>query len=215
MTSATARRSSSSAACAARVVELVQDVGVDPARAPLAVVRLGGALALDGHVVRMDLGGDPIEQDPSFAPDGGGPDPSRQKPRGQRLDDRATDLVADLLASVGDRQGDLQDRLGPARGSTPSRWRRSGPNSVGNIARQPSGSVVSPFMTARARTRWAGVASASSRPPGRRSGRPGSPRRRSPGRRGRRPGTSWPLPERRRGRPGGTSRASRWRDAGR
>ena len=39
-----------------RVVELVEDVGVDPARAPLAVVRLGGAVALDGHVVRVDLG---------------------------------------------------------------------------------------------------------------------------------------------------------------
>ena len=35
-----------------RVVELVEDVGVDAARAPLAVPRLGRALALDGHVVR-------------------------------------------------------------------------------------------------------------------------------------------------------------------
>ena len=67
----------------------------------------------------------------------------------------------------------------------------AGPNSVGNIARQPSGSVVSPFITARARTRWAGVASASSvGRAGRRAGPPGSPRRRPRDRRAPRPGTS-------------------------
>ena len=65
---------------AARVVELVEDVGVDAPRAPLAVVRLGRALALDGHVVRVDLGAHAIEQDPPLAPDRR-PPPARRASR--------------------------------------------------------------------------------------------------------------------------------------
>ncbi len=53
----------------ARVVELVEDVGVDPAGAPLAVDRLGRPGRLDGDVVRVDLGPDAIEQDPALPSD--------------------------------------------------------------------------------------------------------------------------------------------------
>ena len=51
-----------------RVVELMKDVGVDPAGSPFAVVRLGGRLPLDRHVVRVDLGPNAVEQDPSLTP---------------------------------------------------------------------------------------------------------------------------------------------------
>ena len=98
-----------------RIVELVEDVGVDAARAPLAVVGLGRAVALDRHVVRVDLRADPIEQDAPLATDGVGADPAREELRGQLLDERAADLAADLLAAVGDRQRRLEDRLGPGR----------------------------------------------------------------------------------------------------
>src|SRR5439155_27039746 len=52
-----------------RVVELVEDVGGDPPRAPLAVDRLARPGRLDGHVVRMDLGADAVEQDSPLAAD--------------------------------------------------------------------------------------------------------------------------------------------------
>ena len=103
---------------------------------------------------------DPVEQDPPLAADRVGPDAAGEELRGQLLDERAADLAADLLAAVGDRQRRGEDRL-RARAFVGVAGRRD-PNSVGNIARQPSGSVVSPFITARASTRWAGVASASS-----------------------------------------------------
>src|SRR4029079_17161011 len=44
-----------------------EDVVADPAGPPLAVVRLAGAVALDGDVVGMDLGAYSIEEDPSLA----------------------------------------------------------------------------------------------------------------------------------------------------
>ena len=179
-----------------RVVELVQDVGVDAARAPLAVVGLGRAVALDRHVVRVDLGA--ARRRTGSVARGG---PRRRRPGAPAARAvssstmRAADLAADLLAAVGDREGGGQDRLGPAgrasAGSAPVA------EQVGNIARQPSGSVVSPFITARASTRWAGVASASRAAVARRpAGPPGSRRRRRPGRPGRRPGTSRPFAER-------------------
>ena len=99
----------------AGVVELVEDVGVDAARAPLAVVRLGRAVALDGHVVRVDLGPDAVEQDAALAADGVGPDPAGEETCGQLLDERAADLAADLLAAVGDGQRGREDRLGAGR----------------------------------------------------------------------------------------------------
>ena len=55
---------------APRVVELVEHVGLDAAGAPLAVPRLGGAVALDGDVVRVDLRRPAVEQDPALATDG-------------------------------------------------------------------------------------------------------------------------------------------------
>ena len=79
--------------------------------------------------------------------------------RRELLDDRAAELAADLLAAVGDLEAPARiasDRFALRASGT------DGPNSVGNIAIQPAGSVVSPFITARARTRWAGVASARS-----------------------------------------------------
>ena len=97
-----------------RVVELVEDVRVDPARAPLAIPGLGSAGNLDRHVVRVDLGRDPVEQDPPLAPDGRGAGcaASGQQPRRDRLDDRAAELAADLVAAIGDLERDRQDSLG-------------------------------------------------------------------------------------------------------
>ena len=195
-----------------RVVELVQDVRVDAARAPLAVVRLGRAGSLHGDVVRVDLRGDAIEQDPPLAPDGLRARRAGPAAGGELLDDRAADLAADLLAAVGDLERGGQDRFAPlAR----RRRRLAGPKSVGNVARQPSASVVSPFMTARASTRWATVASASSVATRATSGSAWIPAY-TTARASR--AASWNLtsaaPERDAGRPAGTSRASRWRGAG-
>ena len=144
-----------------RVVELVEDVGVDAARAPLAVVRLGRAVALDRDVVRVDLGADAVEQDPPLAPDGAS---ARPAARGGCAVSSSTIAPRNWLRTCSPRSATasdgLEDRLGARRARR--RRPRAGPNSVGNIVRQPSASVVSPFITARARTRWAGVASASS-----------------------------------------------------
>ena len=52
-----------------RVVELVEDVRVDAACAPFAVVGLGRAGSFDRDVVGVDLGGDAVEQDAPLAPD--------------------------------------------------------------------------------------------------------------------------------------------------
>ena len=98
---------------APRVVELVEDVRPDPARAPLAIPGFGSPGDLDRHVVRVDLGRDTIEQDPALAPDRRRDrrPASGKQPRGDRLDDRATDLAADLVATIGDLERDRQDRL--------------------------------------------------------------------------------------------------------
>jgi hypothetical protein len=50
-----------------RVVELVQDVGVDAPRAPFAVVKLRPRRRFHGHVVGVDLGRDPVEEDAPLA----------------------------------------------------------------------------------------------------------------------------------------------------
>ena len=88
------------------IVKLVEDVGRDAARTPLAVPRLGGSVALDRDVVGVDLGTHAIEQDAPLAPNGALPDPSRQEAFGQGLDDRPAQLVTDLIAVVGDLQRD-------------------------------------------------------------------------------------------------------------
>ena len=60
-------------------------------------------------------------------------------------------------------EGAREDRLGPASGRRPRPARRRRRRTAsGTCVRQPSASVVSPFITARARTRWAVAASASS-----------------------------------------------------
>ena len=133
-----------------RVVELVEDVRRDAAGAPLAVDRGRGALDLDRDVVRVDLGPDAVEQDPPLAPDRrrrGGRVAAPQEQLGERLDDRAAVLAADLLAALGDGERGGEDRLGSFGRLTPVA------NRAGNIARQASASVDSPFMTARARSR--------------------------------------------------------------
>ena len=109
----------------------------------------------------MDLRPDAVEQDPPLAPDGVAADPAGEQLRGELLDERAADLAADLLAAVGDRERGLEDRLGAGRVA----GRRRPPpirTGSGTSPASRSGSVVSPFMTARASTRSAGVASASS-----------------------------------------------------
>ena len=138
------------------VVELVQDVGVDSAGAPLAVVDLGPGARLHRHVVGVDLGPHAVEQDAPLAADGRGA--AGQEAGRQLLDDGAAVLAAGRLAAIGDLE---------ARPREPgSAWsRRAGaasrPKSDGKIRRQVSGSVRSPFITARASQRSAAVPSAS------------------------------------------------------
>ena len=86
--------------------------------------------------------------------------PGARAAAGERLDDRAAELAADLLAAVGDLEA--TPRGSPRTGSRSAAGRRSAPKSVGNIVRHAPGRCVSPFITARASTRCAGVASASS-----------------------------------------------------
>ena len=145
---------------APRVVELVKDVGVDPARAPLAVVRLGGAV---GARRSRRTGGsrpDTIEQDPSLAPHRRGRDPrapaaARSAPRRSRHG-----TGCGPVAAFGDRER-RPSRIASDRRSAPSaRPRRGRRTASGTSSATRPGRVVSPFMTARARTRWAGVASA-------------------------------------------------------
>ena len=83
-----------------------------------------------------------------------GADPPGEQARGQLLDDRAAELAADRLASVGDLEGDGQDRLGPgARGRVGGRRRTAS----GTSPSSASDRSISPFITARARTRWSWV----------------------------------------------------------
>ena len=170
---------------AARVVELVEHVGVDPAGAPLAVVDLGARLALHGHVVRVDLGrgrrrtGRAVRAGPGrvrraaraavrSAPPrsrrGTGSAPARRGPR-PRGRHRGSPRVAHVVA-----------------GSCPGEQRREHrrpPRAVGGLA-------------VHHRARHAPAAPASrpraGRPRARRADRPGSPRRRS---RARRVAASW------------------------
>ena len=122
-------------------------------------------------------------------------DPTGQELRGQLLDERATDLAADLLAAIGDRERRLEDRLradpltAGAAGRRPEQGRehRPPPVGVGRLAvhHRPRQQSLSGASRRRA-------ASRSGRP----VGRPGSRRRRRPARPGRRPGTSWSLAKR-------------------
>src|SRR4029079_15786984 len=97
---------------AARIVELVEDVVADPAGPPPAVVRLAGAVALDGDVVGMDLGAYSIEEDPSLAADRGDWHATGKQPPGELLDDRSAELAADGFPSSGDLEGDVEQRIG-------------------------------------------------------------------------------------------------------
>ena len=205
---------------APRVVELVEDVRSDPARPPLAVPGLGPAG--QPRRSRRTGGSRPARRRTGSAARAGRPrataGPRRaRRTRGERLDDRAADLAADLLAAVGDLERDRQDRLGRAR-ARPAGTSR--PNRLGNIRRHAAGSVRSPFITARARTRSGRSASASSAA-GAGHERVGLDRRVDdrPTVAGRvleaHPGPLSPARRGRAGRPGGTSTASRSPGAGR
>src|SRR5204863_1633946 len=100
---------------AAGIVELVEDIRVDPSRAPFAVERLCGAGCLDRHVVGMDLGPDAVEQDPALAPDSiaTGTGAAGDQQLRQALDDRPADLRADLLAALRDLERGRKDGLAP------------------------------------------------------------------------------------------------------
>ncbi len=200
-----------------RVVELMEDVGIDAARAPLAVERLGGRLALDRDVVRVDLGADAIEQDPSLTPDSR--DAATRRARSCAVSS-STIAPRNWLrtcsprpATASDTSRIASDRARFSAGAVDS------PKSVGNIVRQASASVVSPFITARASTRC-GERRICQERRGARHERVGlyAGVDDRPARRERRPGTSKPGPHRscrwQRARPAGTSRASRWPDAG-
>ncbi len=134
-----------------------------------------------------------VEQDAPLPLDEGRAQAPGEQLRRELLHERAADLAAHLLAPVGDLQRRGQDRL---RAGPRAPGRPPGPKSVGNIVRQASASVVSPFMTARASTRWGTVASASSLRRAPRAGRPGSRRTPPRARPWPRPGTSQPLPQR-------------------
>ena len=140
---------------AARVVELVEDVGVDPARTPLAVPRFLAAGRLDGQVVRVDLGRDAVEEHPTLAANGGrARSPGNQHLR-ERLDERPPELAAHLLTALRRPRGWRPGAPRPARDRV-----LPAPSTVGKMRRQVSGSVDSPFMTARAISRCPYVASA-------------------------------------------------------
>ena len=70
-----------------------------------------GALALDRHVVGVDLRRPPVEQDPALATDR--VRPLREQPLGHRLHDRAAELAPRLLAAIGHLERRGEDRLGP------------------------------------------------------------------------------------------------------
>ena len=143
------------------VVELVEHVRGDPAGAPFAVVRLGRAGHLHGDVVRVDLRRHPVEQDPALPADGAPRRPAGEEELGDRLHDRSADLAADLLAAAATASDAARIASERSRSAVPALGAVD-PNSDGKIVRQASASVVSPFITARARTRCAGVASARS-----------------------------------------------------
>ena len=91
-----------------------------------------------------------------------GADPAGEELRRELLDERAADLAAHLLAAVRDRERRLEDRLRPGERRPASPRRATARTASGTSSASRSGSAVSPFITARARTRWTSVASASS-----------------------------------------------------
>ena len=150
--------SSSSAAWRPRVVELMEDVGVDPARAPLAVDRLGRAGRLDRHVVRVDLRTHAVEQDPALARG------RRRRRRCRRPGRRRTSIsVSDSTIAPRNCERTCSPRSATARDAARIASLRSrsapsagaaGPNSARKHRLQVAGPVDIPFMTARARIRW-------------------------------------------------------------
>ena len=142
----------------ARVVELVEHVGVDAARAPLAVVGLRRTRPLDGHVVGVDLRAAP-RRTGCAARDG-----PRRRPRvgaSSSAVSASTSAPRSWLRAWSPRSAMASETARMASERSRSDGSTPGPKSVGNIVRQPSGSSVSPFMTARASSRWVGLASAS------------------------------------------------------
>src|SRR5207247_4340550 len=95
------------------IVELVEDGGADPPCTPLAVVRLGGVRCLEGDVVRMDLRADAVEEDAPLAAyiARRGCTPAEQA-FCDRLHDRPAELVAHLVAVVGNLERRGEDGLG-------------------------------------------------------------------------------------------------------
>ena len=87
--------------------------------------------------------------------------PAPDEQLGQRLDDRAADLRADLLAPFGDLERRREDRLAALALGSVGRG-AAARTASGTSPATTAGPVDIPFMTARARTRWAGAASASS-----------------------------------------------------
>jgi hypothetical protein len=144
---------------APRIVELVEDVGLDPAGAPLAVPRLRAAVDLDRHVVGMDLRGPPVEQDPALAAHG--PGAGGQQPLG----DASTIAPRYWLRACSPRSATWSDATRIA-----SERSRAGSPGVAHVARTGSGTSpasrrhprIPAFMTARASSRCVVVASASS-----------------------------------------------------
>ena len=160
-TSATARALLLVGGVGPGVVELMQHVGVDPARAPLAVVGFGRPGPLDRHVVRMDLGRDAVEQDSPLAANRG-----RTVRRASPATAPSTPPPALRGPGSGPARPDRQRpsdaaRMASDRSCSAASPAADGPNRVGKVVRHAAGSVVSPFITARARIRCSSVASAS------------------------------------------------------
>ena len=143
---------------------------------------------LHGQVVRVDLGGDAVEQDPPLAADrpaAGGPRRRRRGPgSAPPRTPRGTGAGLSPRPATSRRRGEDAPRRARGPGA-------SGPEDRREDRPPGPGSDDSPFMTARAMSRC-GVRGVRERgrPGGRRAGRPGSPRRRRCGRPARRPGSA-------------------------
>jgi hypothetical protein len=60
----------------------------------------------------VDLGSDPVEQDPPLAPDDARFDPSREEPGRERFVVRSADLAGVVLLSIGVVEDDGVQRFG-------------------------------------------------------------------------------------------------------
>ena len=115
----------------------MEDVGVDPAGAPLAVDRLGAPARLDGDVVRVDLRPDAVEQDPPLAADGGRRR-GRAPPGDERSVSASTIAPRNWLRTCSPRSATASEAAriaSDARHASAPSGRAAGPNRVGNIVR--------------------------------------------------------------------------------